>query len=391
MDQQALNPEKHKILIVDDVRANLDVLQRILSAEGYNLSVALEGEIALKIASRLKPDIILLDIMMPGIDGYEVCRRLKADPDLDSIPVIFISAKNEIQDIVEGFRLGGVDYIIKPFRNEEVLVRIKTHLELNDFKKKQQKKIVELELKTRKLMELDQIKNRFLGITAHDLRNPLSSIMGFTDLLILKEDKLSNEEKNQMISFINLVCGDLLTLVNDLLDVSVFESGKLDLNIQECDLKPIVETQIRLNAFHANKKNIEFILALEDIPKIQLDSNRIIQVIDNLLSNAVKFSPPDSKVRVGLVKKNDNVELTVQDEGPGVAEEDRSLLFKEYQKLGGKPTAGEKSTGLGLAIVKKIVDAHQGTIQLDGDLEKGSLFNVQLPIQPQSERGNPLS
>ncbi|MDH5459038.1 MAG: response regulator, partial [Nitrospinota bacterium] len=209
---------KFKILIVDDILANIEVLHETLEQEGYVISVATHGKMALDVAPHLKPDLILLDIMMPGMSGYETCQKLKANEHTRDFPVIFISAKGETEDIVEGFRVGGVDYIAKPFRREEVCSRVRTHAQLNYFKKKQKNRIQELEFQNNRLAKLDDIKNRFLGTAMHDLRNPLSSISGLSELFLRGEESYTADEKKNLVKLINKTSKDLLRMVHDLLD-----------------------------------------------------------------------------------------------------------------------------------------------------------------------------
>jgi len=372
-------PSEAKILIADDTPANIEVLHRILESQGYVVSVATNGKIAMEIVSRLRPDLILLDIIMPEMDGFETCRLLKMSKDFREIPVIFISAKGEVQDIIKGFGLGGVDYITKPIRHEEVLVRVKTHLHLNYLKKQQAWRIKELELHAQKLEELDSIRNRFLAIAMHDIRNPISSIRGFSDLYLMGEDSFSENEKKELISVIHQSSIELLQLANDLLDISVFESGRLNLKKESGNLRSLILNGIQRHQALFLKKNIEITSNLAEVSNIDFDPNRIIQVLDNLISNAVKFSQPDTKIVVGLMEKADYQEFYVQDQGPGIPAKDRGKLFTEFSQIGNFPTGGEKSTGLGLSIVKKIVDAHSGIIAVDSQEGQGTCFAVQLP------------
>lgn len=372
--------ESPKILLVDDTPANLTVLRKTLENEGYAISVATSGELALKLAPKFLPDLILLDIMMPEMDGYETCTRLKKDESTRDISIIFITAKNEVEDIVKGFKTGGVDYITKPFKQEEVRSRVQTHVELRRLNKLREKLIVELEEKNRHLAQLNETKNKFLGIAAHDLRNPLASIRGFSGILLKEKDKLTPKEDQEFMTIIHETSHHMLTLVNDLLDFSVIESGKLVLDLKMNSLEELLQKRIRVNDFVFQDKKIKIHTEFSIIPKISIDSNRISQVIDNLLTNAAKFSPLDSKIYVTLKQEDGYAKISVKDEGPGISPEDQGNLFKGFQKLSAKPTAGEKSTGLGLAIVKKMVDAHNGTLKVESQLGSGTTFSVLLPI-----------
>ena len=196
MDNFVTDPQEFKILIVDDTPTNIDILQKNLEGDGYSISVALNGATALKVAQKLVPDLILLDVMMEGMDGFETCRKLKSDPTTAEVPVIFISARGDTRDIIEGFQAGGVDYITKPFNSREVLARVKNHLFIHNLKQHKEQLIRELEAKNQSLEELHALKNKFLAITAHDIRNPLSSIQSFSELIVRSGEHFSDEEKS---------------------------------------------------------------------------------------------------------------------------------------------------------------------------------------------------
>ena len=371
------NPEEfptQQILIVDDTPANIDVLDQFLEKEGYKISVAQSGETALDVASRVVPDLILLDVMMPGIDGFETCRRLKDDETTRNIPIIFITAKNETEDIVQGLSLGGVDYIVKPFRREEVCARIHLHLKLKRL-------MSALEEKNIKLAELNDLKNKFLGMASHDLRNPISSIQGFSRILLDQGNTLPEETRQEFLQSIHKVSNDMLALLEDLLNVSIIESGKLDLHLRHGSLKQLVEERIRMYQVMADRKNLTTHLDIAEIKEFSFDPSRISQVIDNLLSNAIKFSPAGKEIYVWLEEKNNRAKFSVRDQGPGISPEDQDKLFQHFQKLKAKPTGDETSHGLGLAIAKKMVEAHNGKIMVESNPQTGATFSFEIPIK----------
>ena len=380
MSYSIFDPSKIKILIVDDTLVNIEVLHKTLEPEGYALYVATDGKMALEIAPELNPDLILLDIMMPGIDGYETCRRLKEYEYTRDFPIIFISAKGEVEDIVKGFRLGVVDYITKPFRHEEVLSRIKTHAQLSYLKKQQEKRIQELEFQNHKFGKLDEIKNRFLGTAMHDLTNPISSISSCSDILLREGEPCSEDEKKELVSMISQTSKDLLGLVHDLLDISVFESGQLSLRLSSGNLNDFLLKQVQMYQASSSQKNIDIITSMEEVPDSIFDPNRMGQVMANLISNAIKFSQPGTSIQVGLTRNDESLEFYVKDEGPGIPKEDRYRLFTEFPKINVYPTGGEKSTGLGLSIVQKIVDAHSGAVHVESEEGQGTTFYVELPL-----------
>jgi len=377
-----------KILIVDDTPANLDVLKQTLAREGYRISLAPSGERALKIVPLLKPDLILLDVMMPGIDGYETCRRLKRDRVHADIPVIFITAKNETQDIVEGFNAGGIDYISKPFRHEEVLARVSTQSRIRSLERARQRLTQDLDARNKHLVELNDLKTRFLGMAAHDMRTPLASIGGFSQILIDGASQMAEPEKEDFLTRIRNLSRQMLGMINDLLDVTVIESGQLNLDLIERSLNETLLNRLPLFELLADKKNILIDAQLETLPPMPFDECRIHQVFDNLLGNAVKFSPAGSRIVVSLDAEGEFARVTVRDEGPGLCEADKNRLFDGFQKLNPRPTGGEKSTGLGLLIARKMVEAHGGKLTVESAPGKGSTFGFMLPLIPKTAAGN---
>ena len=368
------NPaDKPKILIVDDTPMNLSILEDILEKQ-YLISVAQSGTQALSIIEESLPDLILLDVNMPGIDGFETCRKLKSQENTRHIPVIFITARVEPEDLVQGFKEGGVDYITKPFNYSEVVERVQIHLKI-------QQLIGQLESKNKQLEELNELKNKFLGMASHDMRNHLSAIKGYSQILQEDRKELPDETKNQFLYFINKSSENMLRMVNELLDISVIESGKLQLDLQLESFQSLIKHHILIHKFFADKKKIRLQSDLSDIPECQIDAGKIGQVIDNLISNAIKFSESGTTVSVRLEEKEGKLVFSVQDEGPGISDEDQAKLFQHFQKLSARPTAGESSSGLGLAISKKMIQAHKGRLGVTSQLGSGATFWFEIPLK----------
>lgn len=374
-----MNPDDEKrILIVDDQSLILQAMTLILEPY-YTIVTAINGEEGLLAAhADPPPDLILLDIKMPGIDGYEVCSRLKADQDTRDIPVIFVTALDRKQDEIRGFEVGAVDYVAKPIVQKTLLARVHIHLALEESlqKLKENQKIIEA--RNAELDEMNQLKNKFIGIAAHDLRNPIVSILGFTEVL-LSEEQLSTEDTRRYLGIISAACNKMLDLISDTLDVSVIESGELILNLGIGALADLVNERVQLFEPIATKKNIDIVKQLSYLGDSWFDPSRVAQVLDNLISNAIKFSPHGTEVSVTLEEVGDLVMISIKDQGPGVSDKDKLKIFNRFQKLQNKPTAGESSTGLGLAIVKKIVDVHHGTLMLESEPGKGATFSFALP------------
>jgi len=364
---------KPKILIVDDTPTNLHILEEILE-ENFSISIAQSGMQAIELAEKFKPDLILLDVNMPGLDGFQTCEQLKSQNSTRSIPVIFITARTEPEDVIRGFNEGGVDYITKPFNHREVVARVQTHLKI-------QQLIRELGTRNEQLKELNELKNKFMGMASHDMRNSLGAIKGYSQ--ILKEDmnELPAETKDRFLNFIFKSSENILKMVNDLLDISVIESGMLKLDLHREPFKNLANHHIMINQYFADKKNITLYSDLEDVPDCRIDSNKIGQVMDNLLNNAIKFSRPGKNIFIELKNTGNRIIFSVRDEGPGISEEDQAKLFQHFQKLTARPTAGESSSGLGLAISKKMIEAHDGCLGVKSQLASGSTFWFEIPLK----------
>jgi len=354
------------ILVVDDDRVNLKIIGGILRHEGYEISEAASGEQALEVYSEYRPNLVLLDVMMPGIDGFEACRTLKKTYGDTCAPVIFITAKNKADDIVMGFDAGGVDYLTKPFRPKEVLARIRTHLSN--------------QLLLEQLSKANAAKDRFLGMCAHDLRNPLSSIRGLAELMSENAIGSLTDEQLEIVHTIHGASQSMLQLVNELLDVATIEAGHLKLAKEPTKIAEIVKRSVHLSNIEAAKKStkIEMVNKTKN-PLIDVDRNKIRQVVDNLINNAVKYSPRGSLITVHINADESTAGFSVRDNGPGIPDNERHKLFKDYGRLSAQPTGGEKSTGLGLAICRKIVEAHGGTIGAENMPGHGCEFVVRLP------------
>jgi signal transduction histidine kinase len=363
-------PESTSIMVVDDTSANLKLLQEMLQDKGYLVLTFLRGATALKAAAKNPPDLILLDINMPEMNGFEVCERLKADEVLKDIPVIFISALTENADKIKAFAVGGVDYITKPFQFEEVNARVETHLRL----RRQQ-----LELQA-----LNELKNHFLGMAAHDLRTPLGGIMNISELLAAQLSPLLTEKQSKFFDMLLASSQFMIGMVNDLLDMSAIESGHLTIERLMIDITVPIERSVEINGMFASPQNISIAISCqEQLPQVFADANRIEQVINNLLSNAVKYSQPGTNITVRMRHENNEVIISVADQGPGIPEKEQHKLFQAFGKTSVRPTSdSECSTGLGLLIVKKIMEAHEGRIWFMSEPGKGSEFFFALPVMP---------
>ena len=272
-----------------------------------------------------------------------------------------------------------LDLNIIPLKNKkgEVTHFAAIERDLTDIKDAEE----EIKKKNKQLQELNQTKNKFLGIASHDLRNPLYLIRSFSE--VLKDGSVGdlNVKQKELLNKIFDSSNYMRSLLENLLDISKIESGKIDLNKKVQNLNALATTQLELNQLLANKKNIRLHLSPGNIPQVAFDENALVQVMGNFIGNAIKFSPPDTPIHVLTEKQGSHVKFSVKDEGPGLSDEDQKLLFGEFQTLSSKPTGGEKSTGLGLAIVKKIIILHGGEVGVESRVGEGSTFFFKLPIK----------
>lgn len=357
------------ILIVDDDAINRRLARAFLGNQGYTLTEADSGEQALERYAQHPPDLVLLDVVLPGIDGYETCRRLRQAHGKGCAPIIFITARSDADDIVRGFEVGGIDYVTKPLKAKEVAARIHTHL--------QNRILIE------QLGQTNAAKNRLLGMAAHDMRNPLASIRGLAEFLHDGAVGPLTPDQLELVQTIRDASQSMLVLVNDLLDTATIEAGELHIRLHEENLGELVAKSVTFTNIEAAKKNTRVMFDPPAAPLVlSLDAAKIKQVIDNLLSNAVKYSPRGSTVTVIVDTSPDGraASLRVRDQGPGIPANEHDKLFKDFSRLSVKPTGGEKSTGLGLAICRKIVEAHHGAITAENLPARGCEFRVTLPF-----------
>jgi len=368
-----LQTRGRKILLVDDERLNRSILRKMLETEGYVLAEADSAEAALAQYESFAPDLVLFDVLLPGMNGFDACRELHRRYCDQAAPVMFITAKQDSGAIVEGFNAGGVDYVLKPFRQKEVVARIHTHLQIRLLFAHQQTLVTQLS-------RANAAKTRFLGMAAHDLRNPLATIRGLSEFLLDGTVGPLTPEQAELVELIHHTSQGMVTLVNDLLDLATIESGEFKLDSAPTRLADLVGQSVNLTAMASTRKRtrIEFARG-PDAPLIRVDATKARQVIDNLLSNAVKYSPPGSTIRVELEVGTNSQILRVLDQGPGIPEQERDRLFTDFGRLSTRPTGGEQSIGLGLAICRKIVESHQGTIEAVNQPDGGCEFCVIFP------------
>src|SRR5438105_938649 len=361
-----------RVLIVDDEIANVELLARRLEAIGCQTQVASSGERAIALARSEQPDLILLDVMMPGIDGWQTCRRLKSQPETADIPVIFVTARDRSEDVSKGFEVGGIDYIAKPFEPVELAARVRSAI----FTKKLQD---ELRKTAADLQRMEQSRKELIGMLGHDIRNLANSVVAFMQLVRMGQLEPGRHEFNELLRLSESNISELLRMVNALLDVYKMEEGKLEAMPQVIGLAALAERSLAQVAPEALAKGIELDTTLPADASVFVDDALIVRVLTNLLANAVKHTPSGGKVRIESAPDESlerSVVVRVVDTGPGISENDAPHIFDRFYQGAGRSRGG---TGLGLAFCKLAVELHGGTISVANPGKPGAVVQFTLP------------
>ena len=374
------------ILAVDDTPDNLQLLAGMFKEQGYRIRPVPSGALALQAARSEPPDLILLDVTMPEMDGYEVCERLKADEKLKDIPVIFISALNEIMDKVKAFQAGGGDYVTKPFQFEEVLARVETHLRLRGLQFEIEGQNRQLQESYDRMRELESLRDNLIHMIVHDLRSPLTAAKGFLQLLDMTEGQNLSKNARECIQKVSDATETLIEMVSALLDVSRMESGEMPLRLAECDLADIAQNVLKKMESLKGGRTLNLTTEEERI-LVTCDQDLVGRIFQNLVANALKFTPPEGEVRVDIEPDGDGVRTLVKDNGPGIPSEYHEKIFEKFGQVESRSRSNKYSTGLGLTFCKLAVEAHGGRIGVQSEMDKGSVFWFVLPLKGPSPSG----
>lgn len=366
-----MTDSKPIILVVDDTPPSLFVLAAVLNEFGFDPRPVTNGEAALRAARIEPPDLVLLDINMPHMDGFEVCRRFKADPTLCEIPVIFISAYGEMEDKVTAFAAGGVDYVTKPFHAEEVRARISVHLELR-------RKERELERSNAQLRQMEAARDALVHMIVHDLRAPLNGIHGFLDLVMARGADQIPQHLSEMLEEVQRSSRRMIQMVSDILDVSKAETSELQLVLEPHDISVVARDVLRQLASLVEDKKV-VIEAPPGPTEAIFDRDLIWRVIENLFINALRYTKRDGEVRISIEAGPNLVKVSIGDQGPGVPLEYRERIFEKFGQVEPRAVGRSLSTGLGLAFCKMVVLSHGGRIGVESAVDRGSVFWFELP------------
>lgn len=368
-----INPAEFKLLVVDDVQTNVLLLKALLGKEGYGILVANNGQEALEVIRNENPDLILLDVMMPGMDGFEVAERLKSEEFRCEIPIIFLTALDDTQSIVNGFKLGVGDFISKPFRKEELMVRIKHQLSLVVARRI-------IEEKNEELRKTIAGRDKMYSVIAHDLRSPMASMKMLlnTIMMSVEKDKI-DPDIFDMLEMSNKTSEEVFSLLDNLLKWTKSQLGKLTVIPQKLDISELADGVVEVMNSVAEVKHIKLIRTDHESFFVYVDIEMIKSILRNLISNAVKFSNPDSEIKVGIKAEDGKVIVSVTDSGKGIKKEDQHKLLKDSTHFTTYGTNSEEGSGLGLLLCRDFARKNGGELWFESEENLGSVFSFSLP------------
>ena len=375
-DISASGPAKPSVLVVDDEPRNVLLLHALLESRGYTVWTASDGEQGLTLAREQSPDVVLLDVMMPRLNGFDVCRRLKAEPETAMIPVLLVTSLDAREDRLQGIGAGANDFITKPIDSGELLLRVKnavTTKQLHD----------EVTRQLQRLQELEAARDTLTHMVVHDLRSPLTGLLGYLDLLRRSAAAGAADDILEYAQDATAVAWKLRELVSQVLDVSRLESGQMPVSPVETDLVPLLPSVVALLGPPPPGVNVVYDVAQKPF-MATCDRDLMGRVLANLVGNAFKFTPEGGEVRVGLEATNGQTRITITDTGPGIAAEHRQMIFEKFGQAPQSQTAGRRSAGLGLTFCKLAVEAHGGRIGVESPSGGGTQFWIEFPRTPQS-------
>ena len=369
-----INPSEYKVLIVDDVISNVLLLKVLLTNEKFNIVTAGNGTQALEQVKKEKPDLVLLDVMMPDISGFEVAQQMKADPEMSEIPIIFLTALNSTADIVKGFQVGGNDFISKPFNKEELIIRVTHQISLVAAKRI-------IVAQTEELRKTIMGRDKLYSVIAHDLRSPMGSIKMVLNMLILNlPSETIGEEMYELLTMANQTTEDVFSLLDNLLKWTKSQIGKLKVVYQDINMVEVVEGVSEIFTMVAGLKNIKIVQVPVADVAVRADIDMVKTVIRNLISNAIKFSNEGAEVVVSLAEEDGMAIVSVKDSGCGIDEENQRKLLHTDTHFSTFGTNNEEGSGLGLLLCKDFVIKNGGKLWFTSKKGEGSTFSFSIPL-----------
>lgn len=370
-----INPSEYKILIVDDVMSNVLLLKVLLTNEKFAIATASNGRQALEQVEKENPDLVLLDVMMPDMSGFEVAQHLKSNPNTADIPIIFLTALNSTADIVKGFQVGANDFISKPFYKEELIIRVTHQISLVAAKRL-------ILSKTEELQRTIAGRDKLYSVIAHDLRSPMGSIKMVLNMLILNlpSEKIG-AEMYELLTMANQTTEDVFSLLDNLLKWTKSQIGKLNVVYQDVDLVEVTDGVIEIFSMVASLKKIRIHEMKPEKMMVNADIDMLKTVVRNLLSNAIKFSKENSEVLVKMEEVDGMAVVSVQDYGCGISEEGQKKLLHTDTHFSTFGTNNEEGSGLGLLLCKDFVVKNGGKLWFTSKEGEGSIFSFSIPVK----------
>lgn len=370
-----INPSEYKILIVDDVMPNVLLLKVLLTNEKFAIATASNGRQALEQVEKENPDLVLLDVMMPDMSGFEVAQHLKSNPNTADIPIIFLTALNSTADIVKGFQVGANDFISKPFNKEELIIRVTHQISLVAAKRL-------ILSKTEELQRTIAGRDKLYSVIAHDLRSPMGSIKMVLNMLILNlpSEKIG-AEMYELLTMANQTTEDVFSLLDNLLKWTKSQIGKLNVVYQDVDLVEVTDGVIEIFSMVASLKKIRIREMKPEKMMVNADIDMLKTVVRNLLSNAIKFSKENSEVLVKMEEVDGMAVVSVQDYGCGISEEGQKKLLHTDTHFSTFGTNNEEGSGLGLLLCKDFVVKNGGKLWFTSKEGEGSIFSFSIPVK----------
>lgn len=370
-----INPSEYKILIVDDVMSNVLLLKVLLTNEKFAIAIASNGRQALEQVEKENPDLVLLDVMMPDMSGFEVAQHLKSNPQTAEIPIIFLTALNSTADIVKGFQVGANDFISKPFNKEELIIRVTHQISLVAAKRL-------ILSKTEELQRTIAGRDKLYSVIAHDLRSPMGSIKMVLNMLILNLpfEKIG-AEMYELLTMANQTTEDVFSLLDNLLKWTKSQIGKLNVVYQDVDLVEVTDGVIEIFSMVASLKKIRIREMKPERMMVNADIDMLKTVVRNLLSNAIKFSKENSEILVKMEEVNGMAVVSVQDHGCGISEEGQKKLLHADTHFSTFGTNNEEGSGLGLLLCKDFVVKNGGKLWFTSKEGEGSIFSFSIPVK----------
>ncbi len=385
-------PRPAPILVVDDDQRNVRLMESILRTQGYPVVRAYDGEEALRLIDAEKPDLVLLDVMMPKMSGFEVCQRLKGRYETRLLPVIMVTALNALEDKVQALEIGADDFLSKPINKVELLAKVRATLRVKSLQDEVERQKKELEERNQELIRIQGFKESMTQMVVHDLKNPLAGIMGNIQLIQMQRSEMTEAKLEELLTRTQESSRQLMRMIVNILDIGKLEEQKMPIHLEPVQLHAVVRDNVAELTSLSARDGIRLESRVRpDLPAVRADRELVSRVVANLLNNAFKHTPSGGEVVVDAQQEGDDLVLTVRDTGEGIPEDLQPYIFDKF--VAGESVAGRRrmyDSGLGLTFCKLVVQSHRGRIWIKSRPGEGTTVFVSLPMRgPASEAAAP--